>query len=315
MLSAAGPRATGAAPPLPAAAPARAVPGAKAPPKAPPAPAVPTIRFIAVGDTGAGNRGQYAVGAAMRDKCAKDGCDFIQLLGDNIYESGVSSVYDYQFLTKFEDPYKEIKVPFYVILGNHDYGGRGGGNEPEKGTYQIQYSARSTKWRMPAAYYMRRVGSAELFALDTTSLRLGRDVEPQREEVRRWLAAPRATWRIAFGHHPWLSNGPHGKVDDGEPHEGAVKFRDFLEAELCGKIDLYISGHDHSRQWLADSCMGTDMVVSGAGSSATKLPGKNPTHFKANSLGFLYVVIAGKTLHAEFVNEAGKVEFARSMSK
>ena len=284
------------------------------PEPAPPLPP-PSLRFVAVGDTGAGNRGQLAVAAAMRDKCARDGCDFIQLLGDNIYESGVSSIYDYQWMTKFEEPYKDLKLPFYAILGNHDYGGNGGGNEPEKGLFQIQYTTRSSKWRMPGAFYMRRVANAELYAIDTTSLRLGRDVDAQRQEVRRWLAGPRSTWRITFGHHPWLSNGPHGKVDDGEPHEGAVKFRVFLEAELCGKVDLYISGHDHSRQWLADSCMGTDMVVSGAGSSATHLPGRNPTLFKAGTIGFLYVAITGKTLRAEFVNEEGKVEFARSMTK
>src|SRR5262245_29612578 len=41
------------------------------------------VRFAAVGDTGKGNDKQKAVAAAIASKCAKDGCDFVQLLGDN----------------------------------------------------------------------------------------------------------------------------------------------------------------------------------------------------------------------------------------
>src|SRR5262245_60003455 len=80
------------------------------------------LRFIAVGDTGRGDDGIRAVAAAMKDVCDHRGCDFILLLGDNIYYAGVDSVTDPQWQTKFEEPYAAIDLPFYAALGNHDYG-------------------------------------------------------------------------------------------------------------------------------------------------------------------------------------------------
>jgi len=81
------------------------------------------IRFAAMGDTGKGNTGQKDVASAIARKCAASGCDFVQLLGDNIYDSGVTSVTDPQWQTKFEQPYADIDLPFYAALGNHDNGG------------------------------------------------------------------------------------------------------------------------------------------------------------------------------------------------
>ena len=91
--------------------------------------------------------------------------------------------------------------------------------------------------------------------------------------------------------------------------------KDFLEEVVCGKVDLYLSGHDHSRQWLNESCMGTELAVSGAGAKATKLDGSNPALFQSLELGFLYVVVEGKTLTAEFIDESGAVEFTHTMKK
>jgi tartrate-resistant acid phosphatase type 5 len=41
---------------------------------------------------------------------------------DNFYDEGVDSLDDEQFQTKFELPYADIDFPFWVVLGNHDYG-------------------------------------------------------------------------------------------------------------------------------------------------------------------------------------------------
>src|SRR6185503_5688881 len=63
------------------------------------------VRFAAMGDTGKGNDGQKQVASAIEAKCAQSGCDFVQLLGDNIYESGATSVDDPEWQLKFEQPY------------------------------------------------------------------------------------------------------------------------------------------------------------------------------------------------------------------
>jgi hypothetical protein len=61
--------------------------------------------------------------------------------------------------------------------------------------------------------------------------------------------------------------------------------------------------------------MGTELAVSGAGAKATELGGTNPALFESLELGFLYIVIEGKKLTAEFVDENGKTEFTHTMTK
>ena len=83
------------------------------------------VRFVAIGDAGEGNDAQYAVADVVERVCSEQGCDFAIYLGDNFYDVGVDSVEDVQFIDKFELPYENLDFPFYVALGNHDYGGAG----------------------------------------------------------------------------------------------------------------------------------------------------------------------------------------------
>jgi hypothetical protein len=276
---------------------------------------VQALRFVAVGDTGKGNQGQKDVAAGIATKCAKDGCDFVQLLGDNIYESGVTSTMDTEWQGRFVEPYANLSLEFWAVLGNHDYGGNGLGTEWGKGQNEIDYTAVSTKWRMPAAYWHRTVQNVEFFALDTNMQIFFQDGK-QRTDVAAWLAASTATWKIALGHHPYLSNGKHGNAGsyDGIPLSGS-NVKSFMDDVVCGKADLYLSGHDHDRQWHKSTCKGTELAVSGAGAATTTLGTKNETLFQADTLGFLYVRIAGKTLTAEFCDQTGKVEFTRTLTK
>ncbi len=278
-----------------------------------------TVRFIAVGDTGKGNAGQYEVARAMDAKCRVSGCDFVVLLGDNIYESGASSVTDPLFQDRFEKPYAAIPVPFYAILGNHDYGGNGAGNEFGKEQNEVAYSAQSSKWKMPAPYYRFKNLDAEFFALDTNAQLYGNDAQ-QRTDVKAWLSGSTAKWKVALAHHPYRSNGPHGNAGnyDGNPNvpnfNGAT-VKSFAEEVVCGHADLYLSGHDHSRQWLSEPCGGTEFVVSGTGSSPTRLGGTNTTRFQSAALGFVYIVIDGKNLTAEMVETDGSTSFSRTLTK
>jgi len=76
------------------------------------------LRFIVIGDSGSGSAGQYAVGEAIAEVCQRKdefvddmafpGCDLVVGLGDNIYESGVTSVDDPQFAEKFEKPFEPV---------------------------------------------------------------------------------------------------------------------------------------------------------------------------------------------------------------
>lgn len=277
------------------------------------------LRFIAVGDTGKGNSGQYQVAHAMQNKCQKSGCDFILLLGDNIYNSGVTSIDDPQFNSKFELPYENINVPFFAVLGNHDYGGNGKKYDPEKSVYQIKYTAISNKWHMPHNYYHFTIQNTSFFALDT-NIQMRKLDNQQKIDVTKWIKSTQSKWKIAFGHHPYISNGQHGNAGeyDGASESNALNgqaIKNFTESVLCGKVDLYISGHDHDRQWHEYKCKGTQFAISGAGSSTRQLSGINPTLYESDEPGILYISINENTLTAEFIDVDGKVNFKHIMKK
>ncbi len=281
----------------------------------PPAPGEP-VRFVAMGDTGTGTDAQKKVANAVEAKCKRDGCHFVQLLGDNLYDSGAESVDDEIWQSNFEVPYAAIELPFYAVLGNHDYGNGGMGTDFPRGKIQVDYTQSSTKWKMPAAYYhVAHNTMLEIFGLDT-NMQLFGQAAAQKSDVTSWIAQSTSRWKIAVGHHPYLSNGPHGNAGnyEGIPFYGKT-VKDFMDNVVCGKVDLYIAGHDHSRQWLNASCKGTELAVSGAGAKATELTERNPVLFASLELGFLYLVAEQDTLTCEFVDEEGNVEFTHVIKK
>ena len=313
------------------------------------------VRFIVMGDTGEGNERQYKVAEAIRQKCERDGCDFAILLGDNIYDVGVTSTMDAQWTAKFEDPYKNLDMPFYAVLGNHDNGGfltqflgdtfAGAGAEFERGNYQVDYTRFSSKWKMPGRTYDFAAGPAHFFALDTNDMvwsLLNNGAEARTQVQVDTLPAKidqaPETWRIAFGHHPFLSNGQHGDAGayegleenitdliSGVPGLGDLSdvvtgdgVKDALDVIVCGRVDLYFAGHDHSRQWLADApaCPGTTFVVSGAGSKMTTLKERHPYLFQdVDNAGFFWVHLRDDALTAEAIDENGRLQWSHEAHK
>ena len=300
-----------------------------------------TVRFVALGDAGEGNEAQFAVADAIKSICEEktddlEGCSFALYLGDNFYEAGVDSINDEQFQTKFEDPYAELDFPFYISMGNHDYGGDclvtdcgGLGNEFERSDPQVQYSALSDKWTMPDVFYTFVQEHVQFYALDTTVLMWDGwwwDDMPEGQEA--WIAQETnnstATWKIAFGHHPYISNGRHGNAGSYEGLEWSVfpdalvgdYVQEFMLEHICGKMDLLLSGHDHNRQWLEPTC-GTEFIVSGAGSKTTDLENRgNPTFFEDDQTpGFIWIEIVGNCMKGAFYNQYAELDFEHEVCK
>lgn len=278
------------------------------------------VRFVAMGDQGKGNDGQNAVAAAIKNKCDADGCDFVQLLGDNIYDSGVDGTDDPLWQERFEIPYMAIDLDFWAVLGNHDYGGDGLGNDFPKGQNEIDYTLVSTKWKMPSAYWQRSVSHVDFFGLDT-NMAFWMQAAQQKTDVAGWIAASTATWKIALGHHTYLSNGKHGNAGSYEglpfiPIANGAGVKDLMDDVVCGQVDVYLCGHDHSTQWLSDKCGGaTELIVAGSGASTTELGGDNAAYFETLELSFLYVVIDGNTFTGELVDTDGNVMYTRTITK
>jgi tartrate-resistant acid phosphatase type 5 len=225
------------------------------------------------------------VADGIKSVCDRDGCEFALYLGDNFYESGVDDVDDSQWDEKFELPYAEFDFPFYPVLGNHDYGGEGIGWELWKGSIYVDYSAYSDKWTMPDLYHSFTYDDATFYALDTTEVFWGLGAD-QLEWLQDETAASASTWKLAFGHHPYISNGPHGNAGEYEgldwiPIVNGEAIQDFVEDGICGAIDVYLCGHDHSLQWPEGAC-GTEFIVSGAGAKTTELEGDNATWFESD---------------------------------
>ena len=283
------------------------------------------IRFVVLGDTGTGSEAQYRVAKAIKNVCAKlGGCDLALLLGDNIYEFGVKDVADAQWQEKFERPYAELAFPFYAVLGNHDYGdpedilgfAAGIGVLPERAQAEIDYTQYSQKFRLPAPVYQFSVGPVEFSGLNTNAvfwsdmnLALGARgfnelIAEQNELLSQWEPQSSAFWRIAFGHHPYLSNGTHGNAGaygGATLRAGSGKaLKQFFDARVIGHFDVYFSGHDHDLQDLGN-VGGTELLVSGAGAKLTELIGTNPTFYETSQLGFVIVEASRTDLHFIYV--------------
>jgi hypothetical protein len=286
------------------------------------------VRFVAIGDAGKANDGQKAVGKAIAAKCKASGCDMVLLLGDNFYDTGVKDESDGQFITKFEQPYADVDAPFWVSLGNHDYGGEGAGYELWKADYYKKYAQKNPKFVYPSQWWDKVAGPAHFFAMDTNLFMYGLGQE-QINELKPKIVASNATWKIAFGHHPLLSNGKHGNAGQyegipGIPIVSGITVKSAYDEIICGKVDILFTGHDHSRQYLklSDKCPGTVLIVSGAGASTTEINGKSfffdpaPAWFQdADKPGFLWVELKGEEGYIEFINQDGLVEYSRTFSK
>ncbi len=137
----------------------------------------------------------------------------------------------------------------------------------------------------------------------------------------KWIGASKTKWKIALGHHPYKSNGPHGDAGAFErrPEVKRVnghRMKTFMDEDVCGKVDLFIAGHDHSRQWISNGCGTTELAVTGASSTTTQVTwGTNEARFQSDQLGFLYIVIDGDVLTAEFLDRHGNVDFKHTMTK
>ncbi|MCO4762771.1 MAG: metallophosphoesterase [Myxococcales bacterium] len=309
-------------------------------------PVVPVVRFVAMGDTGTGSEKQYKVGKVLAEHCKTHGCDFVLMLGDNFYDTGVKDENDKQFVNKFEKPYKDVKAPFYMVLGNHDYGSGGAGAEFMKKAHYIKYGKKNPKWVMPAEYWDKQVKHVHLFALDSNSMLYGDVlkfiVADQLKAMDKAITASKAMWKITFAHHPMRSNGPHGNAGCYEgaktalipalcgiiPLASGKGVLDAYNKLVCGRVDLHFAGHDHGRQWLDKSvstkhCKGVELIVSGGGAKTTKVESKskggfefNPVHFQdAETPGFFYAEIKGDVFTGYFVDMNGKKSKTRSFKK
>lgn len=277
----------------------------------------PSISFLVVGDWGERSDGQAAVADAMGRVAADIGSAFVISTGDNFYSRGVASVDDPQWIATFEDAFTapSLQTPWYAVLGNHDYHG--------SVTAEMDYTVRSTRWRMPARYWQQDISvgddGAALFMLDTLplthmpSLRARVPVIGDHNEalaqlawLERALASSRARWKFVIGHHPILSSGAHG---------GSPALVEHLRPLLRRyNVAVYFSGHDHDLEYLRDGPL--SYVCCGAGSEFRPMRARVlPSLFAYDSgVGFASCRVRGSHMDLAFHDGAGAQLYSSTLA-
>jgi len=266
------------------------------------------LQFLVVGDWGRKGRDhQRDVAAQMAQVAGWRRGRFVISAGDNFYEEGVTSTEDPHWQTSFENVYaaSPLQVPWYCILGNHDYHGR-----PQA---QLDYAERHPRWRMPARYYTVAEDLAEgqavrFYFIDTSPLiteyrdqpKMATEIRGQDSEAQlRWLDQTLEhsdeAWKIVVGHHPVYSGGEHGTQ--------AELVERLLPLLRKHNVPVYVNGHDHDLQHLERD--GMHFFNTGAGSQVREPGAIKGTRFARGLPGFLSMSISSERLCAEFYGSNG----------
>jgi acid phosphatase len=239
------------------------------------------------------------------------------MLGDNFYNDGVKSVKDPQFQDKFEKIYdaKRLAVPFYVVLGNHDW-------RSDMPDLQIEYAKLNptSRWKMDWHWYKRQfpekladtnaVPLADFFFIDSEACN-GKSAhaatypdkklcEKQMAWLEEQLKNSKARWKIVLAHHPIYSNGGHGH--DGQTLDLRKRLGPLFKQY---GVDAYITGHDHDLQRIEVPDQPTLFLVSGAGAKIRPKSFDDWKPFHASKLGFAAIQLSEKEMCGEFLDVDG----------
>lgn len=243
----------------------------------------PLLRFVAIADTGTGNKGQYAVAQAMNYYSQQNPFSLVLLAGDNIYNDGEME----KIKAVFEKPYQPFlaqNIPFYAVLGNHDI-------RTNNGDDQVRYSL----FNMPSRYYTFTKENVQFFALDTNS-------NAAWSEQLQWLETNLANtdkpWKIVYGHHPLYSSGMHG-TDKDLIEKLAPIFEKY-------RVSLYICGHDHNYERTVP-IEKTTYIITGGGCSTRPVERSPWTAYSEAKLSFTAYEVYENRLETKAIGIDGKV--------
>ncbi len=176
-----------------------------------------TVKFLVLGDTGTGDRGQYDTAAQVWKSHEVFPYEFAIMVGDNIYGSERPQ----DFKTKFETPYKPLldaNIPFYAALGNHD--------DPNQRFYK-PFGMNGQR------FYTFQKKDSRFFALDSNYMD-----KDQQAWLEKELSASNSKWKIAYFHHPLYSSGA--------THGSEVDLRTIIEPLLKKyNVNVVFAGHEH----------------------------------------------------------------------
>ena len=253
------------------------------------------IRFVAFGDFGSRSKDQSEVAEAILKLHKRQRLDFGITLGDNFYPRGAESVDDPRWQKWWEDLYGQMKIPFFVSMGNHDWLNSG------SAAAEVLYSKKSKTWQLPSPYYTYVAGPAQFFALDTTYLS-----EAQLAWLEDALQKSTAQWKIVYGHHQMYS------ATRGENQKLINRLLPILKSH---SVNLYVCGHDHNLQELQPD--GSVHFVVAGGGGATLYDMKQDyarSEFKNKQHGFTVIEADRQHLRIKFIGTDGSILYQNEIT-
>ncbi|KAL8042730.1 hypothetical protein ABFS82_09G074000 [Erythranthe guttata] len=277
-----------------------------------------SVSFLVVGDWGrGGNFNQSRVATQMGEIGKKLGIDFVISTGDNFYYTGLKGVNDPMFKKSFTNIYtaKSLQIPWYIVLGNHDYMGSTGA--------QLSPVLRKidNRWHCMRNFIVE-TGILDIVFIDTTPF-VDKYFENPKKQRFDWkdvlprgkymsylsrnldlaLKKSEAPWKIVVGHHTMKSIGSHGDTEEIVTH--------LLPILEENEVKMYINGHDHCLEHLSNEEGSMQFFTSGGGSKAWKneIHYKNhndSTHFYYDGQGFMSVEITYDKAKIAFYDVSGK---------
>jgi tartrate-resistant acid phosphatase type 5 len=253
------------------------------------------IRVLAFGDFGTGSAAQKQTAAAMVAYHKAHPFDFGLTLGDNFYPTGMNSPDDPRWQTQWEQLYSPMHIPFYAVLGNHDWSGA---NSPAA---EVLYSARSQSWHMPAPYYTFTAGSVQFFAFDTPAID-----EAELKWLDEELTKSTAQWKVVYGHYHIYS------ATRGDNKELIARLLPILKKD---HVDVYLNGHDHNLQELKPEGSVHFFVSGGGGAGLYEMNPYDRSVFRQKVNGFTVLEADSKTLAISFIGTDGSELYRRTLTK
>ena len=205
---------------------------------------VQSVRAWILGDCGTANSNQRAVRDAYYNYVGANHTDMILFLGDNAYNSGTDSEYQYGV---FENMYeaKLQNTVAYSCLGNHDGYSADSGNQtgPYYDIFTFPTAAEGGGVASGTeAYYSYDYANIHFIVLDAydTNRNVGgtmynwclNDIQNTTQE-----------WIVAYWHHPPYTKGSH----DSDSESNLIDMREnFLPILEDNGVDLVLGGHSHS---------------------------------------------------------------------
>jgi hypothetical protein len=291
------------------------------------------VTVLVFGDSGVG-RGFTPVAEAAAAACFGDReapCDLALLLGDNVYEEGMSAPGDAAWEEAFALPMapfverarSDFRFRAWVVAGNHDWGH----DVAERGQSRVVASMDTTEsaanleigslWQHPAlAYEVPGLPPwLHLHGADTEWWLSGARGTAVLDVTRVAMRATRG-WDVVFAHHPPVSTGLHGasakETDDERWARALTRLRRH-------GLSLVLAGHDHHQEVLETG--GVPVLIQG-NSSKGRDAGTGPYapcsrwhRAGREARGFTILTFRPERVDVEMFDGAGAVVYTTTLPR